>query len=246
MNLPTDPPLPERAARARNIATGARSLPEPLRRAFVEKVCGDDSALLDEVAGLLGWVAPAPSAPAEEAELEGLLDAALPEEPAPTLTARSIEPERVRARRRTPVLLLLATALLIWLAFVVVEQSRRLAETSRDRDRAMIAESAGRAALSAAQGEAGTSRAVSDRVATILATEDPETVWRDRVAIWRLLDRGTALVEADSSITPEARARLLEALARAYRAHRLPDRADSLLSRARTLRGVGAPPRTAP
>jgi len=83
----------DRGRRARNIVLGARSLPEPLRAPFIDRVCRGDAALRAEVDSLLSGRAPEPDS------FDAVIEAALQEQPAPApappepnLAARPVGP----------------------------------------------------------------------------------------------------------------------------------------------------------
>lgn len=281
--------------RARNIATGARSLPEALRPRFVESACAGDEALLAEVRSLLGWepeappasagaepgAAPAaappppdleadllheepsaaaeePTAPADEptapADVDRALDAAFREPdasdegvawsaPAPGLP-HALPPAEPR-RRSFPFVALLATAAAVWLGFIAVTLSKEASRANAERDRAMLEEAKTRGEVAGVEENARRAAVERDFLTGLLATEASDTLWRDRIAMGRFLDRAVLLVRADPTLDDAARGRLLAAFASGYRARGFVDRADSIALEADSLRG-GAPAAGAP
>lgn len=260
----------DRLARARNIAAGAKSLPEPLRASFVENACRGDARLRADVRSLLGWAAepvaaaapplpgpepppaappppapPPPAAPPPAArDFDRELRQALEERPAGRPPRRPLPPPPVP--RRVPVVALLAAAAAVWLGLVALNLSRQVSRVEEERDTAVDAAARDRGTAAATRDEAARARREADVLARLLATAGPDTLWRDRIAMRRFLDHSAADVGGDSTLDAATRARLLDALAAGYRARGFADRADSLAAESGSLRGVPAPSAHAP
>lgn len=245
----------DRLARARNIAAGAKSLPEPLRASFVENACRGDARLRADVRSLLGWAAepvaaaapplPGPEPPPAARDFDRELRQALEERPAGRPPRRP-PPPPPPVSRRVPVVALLAAAAAVWLGLVALNLSRQVSRVEEERDTAVDAAARDRGTAAATRDEAARARREADVLARLLATAGPDTLWRDRIAMRRFLDHSAADVGGDSTLDAATRARLLDALAAGYRARGFADRADSLAAESGSLRGVPAPSAHAP
>ncbi|HEX7078994.1 MAG TPA: hypothetical protein VF363_11275 [Candidatus Eisenbacteria bacterium] len=254
MSDPSPPSGTDRRARARNLAGGARSLPEPLRAAFIERACAGDEELRREVDSLIAPPATTPPPPAAPSAAPPATPSAPPPAaseplraawemppplPAPARDSAAADWKPSPPYRPQVVAALFFAAAFIWLAGFALTLTRQTERLTEQRDRAVAAErlarereDSARQEGAAAKEEGKSSREVADALAAALATPAPGATWRDRIAMRRLLDGTVASVRLDETLTPAARARLLEALAAAYRGQGLAAQADSLAAEA--------------
>lgn len=139
----------------------------------------------------------------------------------------------------------LASASAVWLSILYGNQSHLLGEVSRERDRALRAESNAGIAQHRAEAQATNARQVADFLQELLASADPSNESGREPTIRELLDRAAAKIDNPAvKLDPATEASLRRTIGRAFAALRFGNAAEPHLRRSYELARVVNGPRS--